>query len=202
MKQHWERVYKEKSHLEVSWYQGKPMTSLSLIKNLSLDKNDRLVDIGGGASTLIDCLLDEGFENCTVLDISDFALELAKKHLGKKSASVNWRAEDVIDFAPEFSYTLWHDRAVFHFLTDRQDREKYKKVLASSVSTGGYVIIAAFALAGPTKCSGLDIVRYDAQKMEDELGPRFNLVDEKTETHITPSGVEQLFGFYVFRKVN
>ncbi len=201
VKGYWERVYKENSHLEVSWYQQRPTTSLALISSLNLDNTNHLIDVGGGASELIDCLLEEGFDNCSVLDVSPTALALAKQRLGVKSATVKWLAEDITKFNPKSDYTLWHDRAVFHFLTDDQDREKYKKVLQASVKTNGYVIIAAFTPTGPAKCSGLDIVQYDAQKLGKELGSSFSLVAEKAETHITPGGAEQSFGYYVFRKM-
>lgn len=199
-KDHWENVYKEKSPLEVSWYQSKPSISLSIINSLPLEKDENLIDVGGGTSTLVDYLIEEGFKNISVLDLSSNALVLAKKRLGKKSELINWHAEDVTRFYPKKAYSLWHDRAVFHFLTEKSDREKYKEVLECSVRVGGYVIIAAFSIGGPTKCSGLDIVQYDAEKIKRELGPRFKFIEEKSESHTTPTGKEQLFGYYVFTK--
>lgn len=199
-KDHWEGVYKEKTSLKVSWYQKKPVISVSLIQNLPLEKDEHIIDVGGGASTLVDHLIEEGFKNITVLDLSSNALSHAKQRMGSTADTINWKVEDVTNFSPEYNYSLWHDRAVFHFLTETNDREKYKKVLASSVREGGYVIIAAFTVGGPTKCSGLDIVQYDAEKLKNELGPTFKLVDETSEIHITPAGKEQSFGYYVFNK--
>ncbi len=201
-KNHWENIYKDKSPLEVSWYQSKPTVSLSMIDHLSLKKEENIIDVGGGVSTLVDHLLEEGFNNITVLDLSSNALELAKKRLDEKSKRVHWVAEDVTNFSPDKTYSLWHDRAVFHFLTDKSDRQKYKQRLESSVRVGGYVVIAAFAIGGPKKCSGLDIVQYSSAKLERELGAHFNLIAERSETHITPAGIEQLFGYYVFTKIS
>lgn len=198
--EHWEKIYKEKSPLDVSWYQSKPLLSLSIINDLPIDKDENVIDVGGGASTLVDYLIAEGFKNISVLDLSSNALLLTKSRLGEKSKLVNWQINDVTQFTPEKAYTLWHDRAVFHFLTAKSDREQYKTVLASAVKVGGYVIIAAFSIGGPTKCSGLDIVQYDSAKISQELGSHFKLIDEKSEIHITPAGKEQLFGYYLFTK--
>lgn len=199
-KEHWEKIYKEKSPLDVSWYQKKPSISLSIIKDLPMGKDENIIDVGGGASTLVDCLIEEGFNNISVLDLSSNALMLAKTRLDEKSKLVHWQIDDVTQFTPEKAYSLWHDRAVFHFLTEKSDREKYKQVLASAVKVDGYVIIAAFFIGGPTKCSGLDIVQYDAEKISQEFASHFKLINEKFETHITPAGREQLFGYYVFTK--
>ncbi|MDO7597959.1 MAG: methyltransferase domain-containing protein [Pseudomonadota bacterium] len=199
-KEHWEKIYKEKSPLDVSWYQNKPLISLSLIYDLAMGKDENIIDVGGGPSTLVDCLIEEGFKNISVLDLSSNALMLAKSRLGKKSKLVTWQINDVTQFTPEKAYSLWHDRAVFHFLTEKRDREKYKEVLASALKVGGYVIIAAFSIGGPTKCSGLDIVQYDAEKINQEFESHFKLINVKSETHITPAGKEQLFGYYVLTK--
>lgn len=201
-KEHWENVYQNKSAQEVSWYQEVPTVSLSIIKDLSFNKEDRIIDVGGGASTLVDGLLQEGFERISVLDLSLSALEQAKKRLGERAKKVDWYEEDITLFAPNTSYRLWHDRAVFHFLTELSDREKYKQVLEASVKEGGYVVIAAFAKNGPSQCSGLNIVQYDADKIKKELGVTFQLMDEVIEKHMTPSKKEQLFHYFVFRKVS
>lgn len=200
-KDHWENVYKVKSPLEVSWYQSKPLISLAIINSLPLERNGNLIDVGGGASTLVDCLLDEGFNNITVLDLSSIALDKARERLGNRSNLVTWESEDVTNFFPEKTYSLWHDRAVFHFLTEKCDREKYKACMESSVKVGGHLIIAAFSVGGPTKCSGLDIVQYDSGKIQAELGHNFKLIDEKSETHFTPAGKEQLFSYFIFQKI-
>jgi SAM-dependent methyltransferase len=201
-KEHWENVYQNKSAQEVSWYQEVPTVSLSIIKDLSFNKEDRIIDVGGGASTLVDGLLQEGFERISVLDLSLSALEQAKKRLGERAKKVDWYEEDITLFVPNTSYRLWHDRAVFHFLTELSDREKYKQVLEASVKEGGYVVIAAFAKNGPSQCSGLNIVQYDADKIKKELGVTFQLMDEVIEKHMTPSKKEQLFHYFVFRKVS
>jgi len=199
-KDHWESVYKDKSHLEVSWHQKKPTISLTLIKKIAQNNTDCIIDVGGGASTLSDFLLEEGFNNITVLDLSSNALAHAKQRLGDKSTFIEWKVEDVTNFVSTNKYDIWHDRAVFHFLTTKDDREKYKQVLESSIKTGGCVIIAAFSIGGPKKCSGLDIVQYDAVKLKNELGNNFTFIEERRENHITPAGKEQKFGYYVFTK--
>ncbi|HKK15451.1 MAG TPA: class I SAM-dependent methyltransferase [Gammaproteobacteria bacterium] len=196
----WENIYADKSPTGVSWYQKEPATSLSLIRNLPLERDVNIIDVGGGASTLVDYLLEDGFKNITVLDLSSNALALARKRLGEKADLINWKTEDITSYVPGHDYSLWHDRAVFHFLTEKGDREKYKKVLESSIRNGGFVIIAAFSMDGPRRCSGFDIVQYDAEKLQNELGGSFKLVKELPEKHITPAGKEQLFGYYVFTK--
>ncbi len=199
-KKHWDSVYKNKSPLEVSWFQRQPVISLALIGKYSNSSDDSIIDVGGGASTLSDNLLDGGYRNITLLDISTNALSASKKRLGSKSDFVEWVVEDVTCFIPERKFDIWHDRAVFHFLTDKSDRDKYRQVLDASVKAGGHVIIATFEMGGPDKCSGLDIVQYDAAKLDEELGDGFTLVDEKQEKHVTPAGGEQEFGYYVFIK--
>lgn len=201
-KDHWERIYKDKSPIKVSWHQKKPTISLALIKKYTQNYTDFILDVGGGASTLSDFLLDEGFNNLTVLDLSSNALAHAKKRLAGKSAFIEWKVEDVTCFVPAYEYDIWHDRAVFHFLTSKEDREKYIQVLESSIKAGGVIIIAAFSIGGPTKCSGLEIVQYDAVKLKDELGENFTFVEERNEKHITPTGKEQKFGYYIFTKNN
>ena len=200
IKDHWEGVYKDKSPFEVSWYQKEPTVSLELIRQLSLKDSDFIIDVGGGASTLAGCLLEEGFKNITVLDLSSNALACARQQLGERSTLIEWQVEDITNFVPGHKYNLWHDHAVFHFLTDRNDRKKYKQALEISIGVGGYVIIAAFSIGGPTKCSGLDIVQYDAAKLKNELGKDFMLIEERLEKHVTPAGKEQAFGYYVFTK--
>ncbi len=199
-KDHWQKVYQEKSPLEVSWYQQEPVVSLSLIGELQLKSDEAIIDVGGGASTLVDCLLERGFKNLTVLDLSSNALQLARQRLSDRGRLINWLVEDVTEFYPEQRYSLWHDRAVFHFLVEPKDRERYRQTLTKAVRKGGYVIIAAFAIGGPKRCSGLEIVQYDAEKLKKELGSDFELIKEATEKHMTPSAQEQLFGYYVLRK--
>ncbi len=200
-KEHWESVYQDRAYSEVSWYQKEPALSCALIKKYSPDHTAQIIDIGGGASTLVDHLLAAGFVNLTVLDVSANARLSTRQRLGDEAAGlVAWEVADITDFIPSRTYDLWHDRAVFHFLTESYDREKYRQVLAASVRAGGHLIIAAFALDGPTQCSGLTIVQYDAKTLGVELGEDFLLVEEQAEQHITPSGKAQSFGYYVFTK--
>ena len=200
-KQHWEAVYSRKAPQETSWFQATPTTSLAMIHNAIQSGNTPLIDVGGGASMLVDCLLDEGFKDVTVLDIAERALEQARRRLGPRSSEVQWIEADVTRFEPRRTWRVWHDRAAFHFLTDAADRKRYVEVLRKALAAGGHAVIAAFAMDGPEKCSGLDIVRYDAQSIGLELGPDFELEEQRSDLHLTPAGTEQRFGFYRFRKV-
>ena len=198
-KRHWEKVYGEKSPEETSWHQPLPMPSLAMIRHAAGDDRPSLIDVGGGASRLVECLLAEGFRDLTVLDISARALDHARARLGPRAADVAWVVADVTQFEPDRTWKIWHDRAAFHFLTGAADRERYVAVLRRALAGGGHAIIGAFALDGPSRCSGLDIVRYDAQKLGAELGPAFSLEEEGVDRHLTPAGREQRFGFYRFR---
>ncbi len=195
-KQHWEQVYAGKSPLEVSWFQVKPEISLKLIQNTGIAKDGFIIDVGGGASVLVDNLLRQGHENLAVLDISAGALAAARERLGERAGDVEWFEADVTRFSPPHAYALWHDRAVFHFLTEQADREKYLRSLEKTLPRGGHIIIAAFAIGGPEKCSGLDIVQYDAPGLLDVLGEGFALVEEMQETHVTPAGGAQEFSYF------
>ena len=197
-KEHWDHVYQDKSALEVSWYQQKPALSLGMIKHTEVAKTSAIIDIGGGASTLVDCLLSDGFTNISVLDISANALRQAQQRLGSKADNIHWLVTDITSFIAAAKFDLWHDRAVFHFLTENADRLAYVSVLKRSLQPGGHVIMAAFAIGGPVKCSGLDIVQYDANKLCNELGAEFKLVEEASEIHLTPAGKEQKFGYFRF----
>jgi SAM-dependent methyltransferase len=199
-KEHWEAIYKDKLVTKVSWYQQKPTISLALIGIASLSTADYVIDVGGGASTLCDYLLESGYRHVTVLDLSANALEHSKQRLGDKANLIEWQVEDVTKFSTPKHYDIWHDRAVFHFLTEESDRKKYNAVLNASINVGGHVIIAAFAIGGSTKCSGLNIVQYDETTLKTELGKNFTLVEQRTEEHITPAGNVQMFGYYLFIK--
>ena len=202
-KKHWERIYQDKSPLEVSWYQQKPSLSLQLIKNTGVDSNAAIIDIGGGASTLVDNLNEYGYTNISVLDISSNALTHAQRRLGSHGERIKWIVADITSFNTSVKYDVWHDRAVFHFLTEHSDRQKYVSVLQRSLKPNGHLIMAAFAIGGPTKCSGLDIVQYDSNKLQAELGDTFELVEQADEVHQTPSGGEQQFGYfrYIYRQL-
>ncbi|MBD3609829.1 MAG: class I SAM-dependent methyltransferase [Gammaproteobacteria bacterium] len=200
-KEHWEQIYTERKPSQVSWYQSGPYLSLSLIELSHLKPTDSIIDVGGGASTLIDSLLLGGYTNISVLDISSQSLEHAKKRLGDQARQVKWLVSDITEFTPEESYLLWHDRAVFHFLTDAEDRKKYINTMRQSVPAGGHIIIAAFSIGGPEKCSGLEIVQYDADKLKNEFGNKFKLLKTINETHITPNNAEQNFTYYHFLRL-
>ena len=199
-KQHWEGIYGGKRAQETSWYQPVPAPSLAMIRNAANGGTPSLIDVGGGASLLVDCLLDQGFCDLAVLDISGRALGQARERLGPLAARVDWIEADVTQYEPGRIWDIWHDRATFHFLTDSADRTRYVRVLMRALAVGGQAIIAAFAPDGPRKCSGLQIVRYDALALGAELGPEFVLQEERFDAHLTPAGGEQRFGFYRFRR--
>jgi trans-aconitate methyltransferase len=201
-KTHWERVYTNKSPLQVSWYQEDPALSLQLIRNTQLALDAAMIDVGGGASTLVDRLCEEAYTNVAVLDVSSSALAHAKTRLAEKANAVEWFEEDVTCFSPPHRFSLWHDRAVFHFLTTKSDRDKYISVLKQTLEPDGHLIIMAFAIDGPVKCSGLDIVQYDVNKLMEELGQGFELVETGYEVHLTPSGGEQKFAYFHLKRIN
>lgn len=198
MKNHWETVYRTKNPSQVSWTQKIPQTSLSFIKSLNLSKNAPIIDIGGGDSKLVDFLLDEGFTDISVLDISGKALKRAKQRLGKKSENITWIESDITEFKPERSYDLWHDRAAFHFLTDRKKIDKYLETVRKAVD--GYLIIGAFSENGPKKCSGLDIVQYSEETLPQLLKNGFKKLKCITVDHTTPFDTTQNFVFCSFKK--
>jgi len=200
-KAHWESVYKEKSPLAVSWYQKEPTLSLDLIHGTHVNSDEPIIDVGGGASVLVDCLCKEEFTNLAILDISENALLCAQKRLGDFAQSVEWYESDITQFEAPHQFSLWHDRAVFHFLTDKSDRNSYIKVLMKALRPGGHLIIAAFSIGGPEKCSGLDIVQYDAEKLTAELGEAFKLIEVRSEVHITPADKKQEFMYFHFIRI-
>jgi trans-aconitate methyltransferase len=177
----------------VSWYQAQPKISLELIAAANLPVDAPIIDVGGGASALVDCLLAQGRSALSVLDISAAALASARARLGVDAAKVRWIEVDVREFAPPHRYDLWHDRAVFHFLTNPVDREKYMAALRRSLNPRGHVVIATFALDGPARCSGLEVAHYDAASLLAQFGADFEMLDSRRETHITPAGAEQRF---------
>ena len=197
-KAHWENVYQKKSPREVSWYQPNPVLSLQLIRDTRLALDAAIIDVGGGASTLVDELCESGYTRVSVLDISAKALAHSKHRLAEKVSTVKWYEEDVTRFNPPQRFALWHDRAVFHFLTHREDRESYIKVLKKALEPRGHLIMMTFAIDGPNKCSGLDIVQYDAEKLTAELGAGFELVETGFEVHLTPAGNPQKFAYFRF----
>jgi SAM-dependent methyltransferase len=197
-KEHWDQAYVARRAREVSWYQKFPALSLKMIQKSQASKDTPIMDVGGGASLLVDFLLEQGYQDISVLDISAIALNKARKRLGDRAPRVEWIEKDITSFEPERKYGLWHDRALFHFLTFEGDRDKYIQVLKKSLQPGGQVLISTFAIGGPNKCSGLDIVQYDAEKLKCELGGEFTLMEQEQVRHNTPAKKEQLFGFYRF----
>jgi 2-polyprenyl-3-methyl-5-hydroxy-6-metoxy-1,4-benzoquinol methylase len=195
-KSHWERVYGSKAPQAVSWYQQEPALSLRLIANAGLSPDAPLIDVGGGASVLVDRLCEQGHDNVAVLDFSETALEVARNRLAEKAVAVDWYVEDVTEFRPPHRFSLWHDRAVFHFLTEAGDREKYINVLKLALEPAGQVIIMTFAIDGPAKCSGLDVVQYDADKLTAEMGTGFELLESGHDIHLTPAGGQQKFAYF------
>ena len=200
-KTHWENVYANSSPLQVSWYQKEPALSLQLIRNTQIALDAAIIDVGGGASLLADRLCEASYTNVGVLDVSAKALAHAKERLADKACGMEWYEEDVTEFNPPRRFSLWHDRAVFHFLTSQPDRVRYIDVLKRALEPGGHLIIMAFAIGGPKKCSGLDIVQYDADKLMAELGQGFELLETGHEVHATPSGNEQKFAYFRLQRV-
>ena|SRR5258706_391419 len=200
-KTHWEHIYQTKESEQVSWYQLHPRLSLRYIQNTGVAKSANIIDVGGGASTLVDHLLENGYQQVTVLDISKEALEIAQQRLGEHSERVIWLEADITQAnLPHHQYDIWHDRAVFHFLTNPEDREAYVKAVKDAVKPGGHVIVATFASDGPESCSGLQVARYDPKSLHNEFGADFELLDSTHEEHQTPFGTEQKFIYCYCRK--
>ena len=199
---HWEDVYTTKDEKAVSWFQEKSDISLDLIRATGVNATASIIDIGGGASRLVDALIDEGFEAITVLDLSEKALTTSKARLGARGAHVQWVVADITTWEPPQSYDVWHDRAALHFLTDPKDRAAYAERVSRAVRPGGHVIIGTFALDGPERCSGLPVIRHDAASLGKILGPLFELVESKQHDHHTPAGAIQRFQFSRFRRLN
>lgn len=193
-------VYETKNSNQVSWTQDIPKTSLDIIHSLNLDKTAKIIDIGGGDSKLVDFLINEGFENITVLDISEKALEKSKQRLGTKAKNVNWIVCDITEFVPTTTYDLWHDRATFHFFTSYKQIQKYLAIAKNCVSK--FMIIGTFSENGPTKCSGLKIRQYSEEKLTSELYNGFNKIGCVTEDHATPFNTTQNFLFCSFIRHN
>jgi 2-polyprenyl-3-methyl-5-hydroxy-6-metoxy-1,4-benzoquinol methylase len=197
---HWQNVYATKAEKEVSWFQENPAPSLDLIAATGIRSDAAIIDVGGGASRLVDGLLEQGFSRVTVLDLSANALDEAKKRLGRRADGIDWIAADVTTWDPSSTYDLWHDRAAFHFLTDPADRDAYILRLKKTVRPRGHVIIATFAPDGPERCSGLPIVRYDPAAIASTLGPEFELIGSRRHDHLTPGGSTQRFQFSRFMR--
>jgi 2-polyprenyl-3-methyl-5-hydroxy-6-metoxy-1,4-benzoquinol methylase len=200
-KTHWEKVYTTKAPEAVSWYRAHLETSLALIERAAGGRSASIIDVGGGESTLVDDLIARGYENITVLDISQTAIDVTKKRLGLAGRQVHFLVADLMEAQLESgAYDVWHDRAVFHFLTAIEQRVAYVRNVARAVRPGGHVIVSTFGPEGPTKCSGLEVMRYTAESLHNQFGARFCLVESSKELHLTPFGTNQQF-LYCYCKV-
>jgi 2-polyprenyl-3-methyl-5-hydroxy-6-metoxy-1,4-benzoquinol methylase len=200
-KKHWENIYQTKEPEDVSWFQATPETSLYFFNKYNVPKTAKIIDIGGGDSFLVDYLLDKGYEDISVLDISAAAINRAKKRLGDRAQKVNWIVEDVTTFKPQEKYDFWHDRAAFHFLTSEEDVSHYLETAAQSISQSGILIIGTFSEEGPKKCSGLEIKQYSEASMTRRLKNLFEKIKCITVDHQTPFNTVQNFIFCSFRKI-
>ena len=197
---HWQAVYTSKGERDVSWFQESPSTSLDLIALAGATASSAIIDIGGGASRLVDALVAKGFSAVSVLDLSEAAVKTAKSRMGSQADKVSWIVADVTIWQPAGVFDVWHDRAAFHFLTDEGDRAAYISRLAAALKPGGHAIVATFAPDGPEKCSGLPVMRYDAESLGRTLGGAFKLVEARREAHVTPWNSVQQFQFSLFRR--
>ena len=200
-KSHWENVFATKQPNEVSWTQKYPKTAMDYLENLNLSKTANIIDVGGGDSNLADALLEKGYQNIWVLDISEFALERTKKRLGDKAHLIHWVVSDITEFKPEVKFDFWHDRAVFHFLTDDESINKYVANIGSAINQNGNFLLGTFSENGPLKCSGLEIKQYSETTMKDTFNEYFEAVKCFTENHTTPFDTIQNFQFCGFKKI-
>lgn len=199
---HWEDVYTSRAETAVSWYQAHSVRSLELIASAAPSRDAAIVDIGGGASTLVDDLLAAGYTDLTVLDVAEAAPVKSKERLGGNAARIRWIVADITQWTPPRTYEVWHDRAVFHFLTEKAHQDAYIAALTAGTRAGAAIVMATFALDGPEKCSGLPVQRYSPELLAARLGPRFELTGRANESHVTPSGAEQRFSYAVLRRLN
>ncbi|HMI07603.1 MAG TPA: class I SAM-dependent methyltransferase [Flavobacterium sp.] len=199
-KEHWENVYTTKGPQEVSWFQEYPKTTINYLEGLNLSKTANIIDVGGGDSNLVDALLEKGYQNIWVLDISAAALEKAKARLGEKANQVQWIVSDITEFEPEMKFDFWHDRAVFHFLTEEKSISKYVSIVSETVSETGHFLLGTFSETGPLKCSGLEIKQYSEADMKSAFNEGFTAIKCFTESHTTPFNTVQNFRFCGFKK--
>ena len=199
---YWNKVYETKGEADVSWFQKNPEPSLEFIRLYAPDRSAAIIDIGGGASRLVDHLWADGFRNLTVLDVSSEAITIARHRIGKHGDSIQWIVSDATTWHPDDIYDLWHDRAVFHFLTESDDQSAYIRNLKRALKIGGYLVIGTFALDGPEKCSGLPVMRHSSLTLQNLLGSEFELIDSRTHDHQTPFQSTQNFQYCVFKRLN
>lgn len=200
-REHWERVFSTTASNEVSWFQPQLTQSLEMIAACGLSPDDPIIDVGGGASSLAGSLLDAGYRDITVLDIAGSALDAARQGLGERAQRIDWQHHDITKFTPTRQWVLWHDRAVFHFLTDASERAAYRQALRLGLGAQGHVVLATFGPSGPKRCSGLRVVRYSPDELARELGPNFALSGSRIEQHSTPSGKTQEFVYAHLQRV-
>ena len=198
---HWQTIYQTKDTTKVAWYQEKPQVSLNLIDKIRLRKNAAILDVGGGDSKLVDLLLEKGYQDILILDISEAASEKIKFRLGDWKERIKFVVSNILDFKPAGKFRLWHDRATFHFLTDANDQVIYRNLVGSSLSSGGYLIVATFSNNGPNTCSGLPVKQYSIKDLEEFFGQEFHLLEGINYDHITPSGSVQNFSVCLFRRI-
>lgn len=201
LEQHWQSIYHQKEPIQVSWYQPYPSMSMEMIRSTKASPNASIIDVGGGSSLFVDALLYSEYKDVSVLDISSAALEHSKQRLGSRASQVQWLTSDVLQFEPPKIYDVWHDRAVFHFLIHPEDSERYIQLLKKALRSQGHFILATFATDGPNKCSGFPVEQYDEDKIQRVLGPDFQWMQTKQESHVTPSGVEQKFIYFHFQYI-
>jgi len=199
-KRHWENIYENRSPEEVSWYQDTPATSLDFVRKVRLPRSVSIIDVGGGESYLVDYLLEQGYKNITVLDISDAAIRHARQRVGEQAKLVRWIVTDIVNFEPEEKYDFWHDRATFHFLTHDDEIQRYKEIVSTSIKPKGHMVIGTFSDLGPQRCSGLEIHQYSEELMESQFADSFRKVECKRVDHVTPYNTIQNFLFCLFRK--
>ena len=200
LKSHWENIYSSKNEDGVSWFQEYPKTSIDLIEKYSINKSISIIDIGSGRSRILINLIENEYDNLTYLDISQEACSKSKILLGNKQDLVQWHVENILDFKTEKNFSIWHDRAVFHFLTSKEDVEKYKQVALKNIVQGGYLILGTFSENGPEKCSGLNVSRYSTESLKEIFSPEFKMIESFTIDHKTPFNTTQNFLFSIFKK--
>lgn len=199
---HWDAVYDAKGAGQVSWFQPEPVVSLALIDELWLDPIEPVIDVGGGAAVLVDRLLERGYTDLTVLDVSAQALRLAQRRLADHADRVHWEVADLLEWTPQRRFVLWHDRAVFHFLIDSEEQARYRELAMTGIAPGGYLILATFAADGPERCSGLPVARDHAEDLAEQFSTGFTTVSTRREHHHTPTGADQPFTWLLARRTN
>lgn len=199
-KRHWETIYENRAPEEVSWYQDMPATSLDFVKKVNLPKNASIIDVGGGESFFVDCLLEQGYRNITVLDISDAAIRHVRQRVGEQVKNVTWVVADIVHFKPEGKYDFWHDRAAFHFLTSEDDIRQYKTLVKRALKPSGYMVIGTFSDLGPQRCSGLEVHQYSEELLTSQFSDCFQKVECRRVDHVTPYNTIQNFLFCLFRR--